>query len=202
MVVPARLGAHLQARSFHTTFQSAYKPNHSSETALICVQSDILKALDQGSYCILVMLDLSAAFDTLDHTTLLTTCSIKEVALNWRTSSIQDRHETVIINGKRSQPVQPEYGVPQGWVLGPKLYSLYTKPLAYNLEDKESSHHFFADDTKLCQFFQTKCAASPHQAVTSIEALKTPLLQMEPLWHLFPSRLVTQRFRVRRLSET
>ena len=172
-VVATRMDAHLQSCHLHTTFQSAYKPHHSTETALLRVQSDILRALDQGSSCILVLLDLSAAFDTLDHRTLLqrlsTTFGIKGVALRWMTSYLENRHQTVVINDKRSQPVCLEYGVPQGSVLGPKLYSLYTKPLADIMEDKCSGHHFFADDSQLYQFFKAKCTTSLHQAITNME---------------------------------
>ena len=102
-------------------------------------------------------------------------------------------------------------------------FTHFTKPLANNLKDKGSSHHFFAVDKQMYQFFQAKCAASLHQAVTSTDAsvqaaqnwmvrnklkcnserLRYPSFpQRKPLWHLFPSRLVTQRFRVRRLSGT
>jgi hypothetical protein len=172
-VVASRLDKHFQLNDLHTTFQSAYKPNHSTETALLRVHSDILSALDSGSSCILVLLDLSAAFDTIDHQILLerldVVFGVKGSALCWMTSYLKDRFQTVIVDGQKSQPVLLEYGVPQGSVLGPKLYSIYTKPLADTLEDKGGSQHFFADDAQLYRFVNAKSPEMLHQAVTDTE---------------------------------
>ena len=70
-VVLRRLIDHVSSGNLHEPFQSAYKPNHSTETALTRIQNDILMALDSKRGVVLVLLDLSAAFDTLDHTLLL-----------------------------------------------------------------------------------------------------------------------------------
>ena len=71
-VVDTRLESHLSLNNLHEEPQSAYRKFHSTETALLKVQNDILNSLDRNDVTMLVMLDLSAAFDTIDHTTLLT----------------------------------------------------------------------------------------------------------------------------------
>jgi len=70
-VVATRLDSYLKDADFTELFQSAYKAGHSTETALILVQNDILCAIDDGQCVTLVLLDLSAAFDTVDHKILL-----------------------------------------------------------------------------------------------------------------------------------
>ena len=70
-VVVARLSEHMDTHKLHESFQSAYKPNHSVESALIRVHSDILQAMDRQRIVVLILLDLSAAFDTIDHRVLL-----------------------------------------------------------------------------------------------------------------------------------
>ena len=70
-VVAARLSSHLSAHGIHDPMQSAYKPGHSTEMALLRIQDDINRGLDAGVGSLLVLLDLSAAFDTIDHTILL-----------------------------------------------------------------------------------------------------------------------------------
>ena len=89
-IVALRLGQHLAINNLHEKFQSAYKNCHSTETALIKVQSDILKAVDNGSSAVLILLDLSAAFDTIDHHLLLqrleSTFGIIGAALCWMRS--------------------------------------------------------------------------------------------------------------------
>ena len=72
---------------------SAYRPLHSTETALLRVHSDIAAALDKGQCVILILLDLSAAFDTIDHSKLLDrleACGITELALSWFRSYLSD----------------------------------------------------------------------------------------------------------------
>ena len=86
-VVALRLDEHLDNNSLREPYQSAYTQYHSTETAIICVQSDICSALDSGAIAVLVLLDLSAAFDTLDHDILLNrfrhTFAISGSTLDW-----------------------------------------------------------------------------------------------------------------------
>ncbi len=88
------------------------------------MSDDDLSALDQGSAVILVMLDLSSAFDTIDHGTVVqrleTDVGINGKALAWFRSYLEDRYQIIRIEGQRSTPSQLTCGVPQGSVLGPK----------------------------------------------------------------------------------
>ena len=102
----------------HEPFQSAYRADHSTE-----VTNDLLMACDQGSVSILSHLDLSAAFDTLDHNIplkrLRLSFGISGVVLPWLESYLTERNQTVLAGGRASQPTVLKYGVPQGSVLGP-----------------------------------------------------------------------------------
>ena len=71
--VAAQLSKHLQENALHEPCQSAYRASHSTETALLRIQSDVLLALDRKEAVFLVLLDLSSAFDTIDHALLLET---------------------------------------------------------------------------------------------------------------------------------
>ena len=102
---------------------------------------------------ILGLLDLTAAFDTIDHDILLKrlekTYGIKDTALKWFTSYVSNRSQTVLVDGILSNPATLSYGVPQGSVLGPILFTMYTKPLSKVIEDNQCSYHKYADDTEL-----------------------------------------------------
>jgi len=138
-VVSSRIDEHVTTNQLQEKYQSAYRKFHSTETALIKVQNDVLKSLDHGKVTILVMLDLSAAFDTIDHKTLVQRLEhvfgIAEKPLEWVTSYLQDRKQAVYINGVMSKSVTLNFSVPQGSVLGPKFYTMYTKPLGAICKD-------------------------------------------------------------------
>ena len=152
-VVLKQLNSHLASNNLLEKHQSAYRQGHSTETALLDVTSTLLENADNGKVSILSLLDLSAAFDTIDHKILLkrleTTFGIEGVALNWFKSYMTDRKQTVCVKGTRSDPVSLEFGVPQGSVLGPILFSLYTQPIAELVEKNECVYHKFADDTQI-----------------------------------------------------
>ena len=115
------------------TYQSAYRRFHSTETALLKVQNDILIALDNKQAVVLLLLDLSAAFDTVCHTTLLkllkSRYGITGKALTWMESYLTNRCQAVMINNYISSSRDLSFGVPQGSVLGPILFSLYIAPM-------------------------------------------------------------------------
>ncbi len=108
-------------------------PSHSTETALIRVTNDLLLSSDRGCISLLVLLDLSAAFDTIDHDILLNRpenfVGVSGSALAWFKSYLSDRHHFVAMNEEVSYRSQVQYGVPQGSVLGPSLFTLYMLPL-------------------------------------------------------------------------
>jgi len=106
-------------------FQSGFRPNHSTETALIKVKNDLLSSSNRGCISLLVVLDLSAEFDTIDNNILLNRlenyAGISGIALAWFKSHLSDRYQFVAVNEEMSYRSQVQYGVPQGSVLGPLL---------------------------------------------------------------------------------
>jgi hypothetical protein len=131
--VSRRLEDHCAKNNIDTYYQSAYKRNHSTESALVRVQNDLLMAVDRLGGAILVLLDLSAAFDTIDHSILLNTLrsnfGVSGPALEWFNSYLCNRQQAVRIGDVTSKDRPLSFGVPQGSVLGPQLFSIYTQPL-------------------------------------------------------------------------
>jgi hypothetical protein len=152
-VVDAQISDHMERNGLFARMQSAYRPRHSVETAMIKVHNDILLEIDQSRGVILVLLDNSAAFDTLDHDLLLqcleNDMGITDLALNWFRSYLSDRYQSVILNNALSDPVLLRYGVPQGSVLGPKAFLMVTWVVERIAEMYGVSVHLYADDTQL-----------------------------------------------------
>ena len=123
-IVCPEIHEHLSFNDLYTKCQSAYRANYSTETAILRVQNDICCALDRREFTVLVMLDLSAAFDTVGHKTFLhrleNRFGITGFALAWFKSYLNSRKQTILFNGHSSSTsFDVLYGVPQGTVLGP-----------------------------------------------------------------------------------
>ena len=135
-VAADRLSAHFESQDLLPSRQSAYRANHSTETAITAVYDEIVGAVDSGDMCALELLDLSSAFDTVDHETLLTVSllhrrfGISGVALDWCRGYLSDRTQTFQAGPQLSGPHNVQCSVPQGSVLGPKKFIAYAEDLA------------------------------------------------------------------------
>ena len=149
-----QLNQYFSCNSLYGNFQSAYREGHGTETALLKVHNDIMLALDNRLDVVLVMLDLSAAFDTIDHTILIdrlqTRFQIGGKALSWIRSFLCGRSQRVSVGGSIVSKARTlKFGVPQGSVLGPVLFSLYVTPLEDIIVKHQCQTVIFADDTQL-----------------------------------------------------
>ena len=121
---------YLQENNLMPVEQSAYRRNHSTETALLRVISDLLNSMVKQEVTLLGLLDLSAAFDCVDHDILLSglerTYGIEGLAIEWIRSFLVDRTQQVAFRGQLSGILRLVFGVPQGSMLGPLLFLLYT----------------------------------------------------------------------------
>ena len=152
-VLYSRLNTHLGSFSALSCFQSAYRKFHSTETALLRIQNDVSLAMNKQRVTALVLLDLSAAFDTINHDILLNRLNscfgIAGSAFSLLSYFLSNRSQPVIVDQEISSSQQLLRGVPQGSVLGPLLFSLYTTPLSHLLADSSIHFHLYADDTQL-----------------------------------------------------
>ena len=158
--------------------QSAYCPNHSTETALLKIKADILDNMD--NQCVTgILLDLSAAFNIVSKN-LLINClfyrfGVCDKALGWIESYLSNQTQKVKICNIESTPAVLTQGVPQGSVLGPILYTLFTSPVGELCKEHGIDYHSYADDTQNYPSFapnvpghQQKCIAILESCVSDI----------------------------------
>jgi len=152
-IVNDQVSKHLNSNNLHHPFQSAYRAKHSVETALVRVQNDVATALDQRKSTMLLLLDLSAAFDTVDHDKLLLRMQddyrMDGIVIQWTRSYLSGREQRVKIGKELSSPSLLSCGVPQGSVMGPILFSLYIGPLSEITRKWGVQTHQYADDCQL-----------------------------------------------------
>ena len=109
--------------------------------------------MDDGKISVLVLLDLSAAFNAIDHEILLhrlhNVFGFGDTVLSWFQSYLENRTQTVVVHGKHSTPASFRYGVPQGSVLVPILFILYTQPLSNVIQHYPIFYQIYADNTQI-----------------------------------------------------
>ena len=171
-----QLRSHITNNHNFPSFQSAYRSNHSTETALH-VFDEVYVSCDNKKASILTSLHLSAAFDTINHRILLERLSrefgIESLALKWLGSYLTERKQFVKLGTHSSSTVTIEHGVPQGSVLGPLLFTTYISPIFNNLNLNPQ----YADD------IQILIKINPHNLSNSISTF-TDCFKMVERWFL------------------
>ena len=161
---------YLVTNHLYPKLQAAYQQFHSTETALLRVQNDILGAIDDKKEVILVLLDLSTAFDTIDHNILLSTLQTQygftDTVIKWFESYLRGRSQRVVIGGIESNLQPVISGVPQGSVLGLLLFILYLGPIEDVIKSYGLDCVLYADDSELYVAFNNH---SRQSAITNLE---------------------------------
>lgn len=148
-----QLQSSLENNTVLEKFQSGFRSRHSTKSALLTVHNDILLSLDTKKPVLLVLLDLTAAFDTVDHSVLISRLEhhvgLRGTVLQWFHSYLTDRTFTVMVDDHSSLPASLSSGVPQGSILGPLLFSLYMLPLGSIIAKHNLLFHLYADDLQV-----------------------------------------------------
>ena len=174
-VVAEQIVQHLQDHAISKPIQSAYRKCHSTETALTFVANDILNSLDKRNSVFLVLLDLSAAFDTVDHQLLLSRLKnrvrLGGQVLDWVVSYLSSRYQCVSVARSSSEPKPLACGVPQGSVLGPIFFTIHTLPLLDIALKYKLFFHLYADDTQLYLSFDCNDSTNTNAVLHTLEGV-------------------------------
>lgn len=172
-VLESQIREHIETYRLLPTVQSGFRKDHSCATALLRVTNDILEAADRGELTALVLLDYSKAFDRLNHQLLLAILKFlgfENSACQLIQSYLTGRTQSVKLNSGVSGRVGVSCGVPQGSILGPLFFTLYTSQLINSL--RYATVQLYADDTQLYISF------CPENILEAIERLSADLDQL------------------------
>ena len=150
-VVATRLDDHMDENSLHESSQFAYKAEHNTETMMLSLTDEAFRGFDNNMATVVIFLDLSAAFDTIDISKILqilnTEIGIGGTALQWFKSFLTGRTQRVKINGQYSESLEVPFGAPQGSVLGPKIFNINVRSQPLVFKHCKFSSSSFADDS-------------------------------------------------------
>ena len=152
-LVLSQVSSYLNSHNLCNACQSAYRPGHSTETALLKVVNDLFLSLNKGNISALALLDFSSAFDTIDHPIpvhrLQTDFGSTDTVLQWFSSYLTDRTHYISLSKHCSALAPVHSSVPHGSVLGPIFFNMYIKPLSAIIDSHSIIHHSIADNLQL-----------------------------------------------------
>ena len=152
-LVLSQVSSYLNTHNLNNSFQSAYCPGHSTETALLKVVNDLFLSLNKGNISVLALHDFSSAFDTIDHSILVhrlhTDFGFTDAAHQWFSSYLTDHTHYVSLCNHCSAIAPAHIAVPQGSIHSPILLTMHIKPLSTTIDKHSTTHLSFADDLQL-----------------------------------------------------
>lgn len=162
-----QISRHIESNNLLPSYQSAYRKFHSVETAMMKMYSDLLDTADKRYVSIVVMIDLSAAFDTIDVPILLKILHadflIQGIPLKWIELYLTNRTVKVVIERSASDTEPLRFGVPQGSCAGPVLFTLYIAALNKVVQKYPADLYGYADDHKVA--FKFRAGETESEAV-------------------------------------
>nr|CAI5824394.1 unnamed protein product [Callosobruchus analis] len=193
-IIKLQLVNHVENNNILPETQSGFRPHHSCATSLLNVTDNILRATDQGKCTLLVLLDFSKAFDTLNHSILLHILKhigLVDSAVTFLKSYLNNRKQKVVLDGKESSTLDVVSGVPQGSVLGPLLYTIYTSKLVTAI--RNCQYQMYADDTQLMySFFPDDMNSACLKVNEDLSSLYN--MSLKQSLHLNPNKSVVMLF--------
>ena len=164
---------HMCTNNLYPPYQSSYRRYFSTETSLLRVKNGILLNMNKQHLTLLILLDLSSAFDTVDHDTLLKRLSSKfavsGTVTEWLRSYLDERCQRILINTTQSSSFKLNFGVPQGSCLGPLLFTVYASKLFDVVKHHLPTVHWYADDTQLYVSFSPNDETGQDEAVAAVQ---------------------------------
>lgn len=174
-LVLTRIRSHITTSPNFSPFQSAYRPNHSTETAILNITDKLFTSISHRRVSALCTIDLSSAFDTVSHSILadrlLSDFGLDGSVGDWLHSYTSGRSQFVKVGDSNGNITQLRSGVPQGSVLGPLLFSAYMSPISRLIERHNIHQHHYADDTTLFIELTASARTLPSQLIDCIDDL-------------------------------
>ena len=166
--------SYIEENSLLPPYQSAYRKGYSTETVLVKLANDTLWNMEKQLVTPLVCVDLSAAFDTVNHDVLLQILrnkfGVADTALSWFERYLRPRSAKVYIGQDSSDAANLSFSVPQGSICGPILYTVYASTISNYIEDYQVSILGYADDHSIYDSFNPNCSMSENAIMSNTES--------------------------------